>query len=263
MDLTNQTPSGNTHPLFIPILAMRLAVLFILIILMFTDIIFSAGSMILSSPQTDISNQFIFWRDFGFSELKKGNLALWNPHLFSGAPYFGGFQSALLYPLNFPYLLFPLGIAINLGIMLHLLLLGFFMYLWAVHRGLHPLAALLTGILIMFCGPHFLHIYAGHLPNLCAMTWVPLIFLAVDGLLKKPSLGWGLLGAFAFCMQILAGHPQYVYYTCLAALIYVATALPLLSRETCCNFHIRPFGRICLRYSLERCTASDRHGRRT
>jgi hypothetical protein len=232
MDLTNQSPSGTPIRFISPSWPNALTVLFILILFMFTDIIFSAGSMIISSPQTDISNQFIFWRDFGFSELKKGNLALWNPHLFSGAPYLGGFQSALLYPLNFPYLLFPLGIAINLDIMLHLLLLGFFMYLWVVHRGIHPLAALLTGILIMFCGPHFLHIYAGHLSNLCAMTWVPLIFLAVDGILKKPSLGWSLLGAFAFCMQILAGHPQYVYYTCLAALIYVATSLPILSQKS-------------------------------
>ena len=81
----------------------------------------------------------------------------------------------------------------------------------------------------MFCGSHFLHIYAGHLTILCAMTWVPLIFLALDGLLKKPSLGWGFLGAFAFAMQIMAGHPQYVYYTCLAVLIYVVTVTPLVS----------------------------------
>jgi hypothetical protein len=70
------------------------------------------------------------------------------------------------------------------------------MYLWVRHRDLHPLAALLSGILVMFCGPHFLHIHAGHLPNLCAMTWVPLILLAVDGLLERPSLGWTLLGSW-------------------------------------------------------------------
>lgn len=196
---------------------------------MFAEVIFSAGNKILSSPHTDIAGQFIYWRDFGFSELKKGNLVLWNPHLFSGAPFFGGFQSALLYPLNFPYLFLPLGVAVNAGIILHVFLLGFFMYLWAQKRGLHPLAALLTGILIMFCGPHFLHIYAGHLSNLCAMTWVPLIFLALDGLFTRPTLGWGLLGAFAFAMQILAGHPQYVYYTGLAVLIYVVSVSPLLT----------------------------------
>jgi len=197
------------------------AILLALTLLMFADVLFSDGTKILSSPHTDIASQFIYWRDFGFSELKKGNLALWNPHLFSGAPFFGGFQSALLYPLNFPYLILPLNAAINTGIILHVFLLGFFTFLWAQQRGLHPLAALLSGILSMFCGAYFLHIYAGHLPNLCTMAWVPLIFLAVDGLLEKPTLGWVLLGTFAFAMQILAGHPQYVYYTGITVLIYV------------------------------------------
>ena len=34
-------------------------------------------------------------------------------------------------------------------------------------------AACLAGTLAMFCGAHFLHVYAGHLPNLCTMVWVP------------------------------------------------------------------------------------------
>ena len=201
-----------------------LAILFGAVLLMFADVFLGEGK-ILSSSQADIASQFFYWRDFGFGELKKGNLALWNPHLFSGTPFLGGFQAALLYPLNLPYLFLPLETAINVGIVLHVFLLGFFMYLWARHRGLHPLASLLTGILILFCGPHFLHIYAGHLPNLCAMVWVPLIFLALDGLLVRPSLGYVLLGIVAFAMHILAGHPQYVYYTGLAILVYLPAAL--------------------------------------
>ena len=215
--------SGTAFPYFS--WPWALAIYFALTLLMFGDVLLSGGATILSSVHTDIASQFLYWRDFGFRELRHGNLALWNPHLFSGAPFFGGFQSALLYPLNFPYLLLPTGAAINIGISVHVLLIGFFTYLWAHHRGLQPLAALLTGILLMFCGPHFLHIYAGHLPNLCTMTWVPLIFLAVDGLLEKPTLGWGLLGSFAVAMQILAGHPQYVYYTALSVLIYTVIAI--------------------------------------
>lgn len=208
-----------------------LAAYLLLVLLMFADTITAGGSTILSSPHTDIASQFIYWRDFGFSELKKGNLALWNPHLFSGAPFFGGFQAALLYPLNVFYLFLPLSVAINTGIILHVLLLGFFMYLWAAQKAIHPLAALLTGILMMFCAPYFLHIYAGHLPNLCAMAWVPLIFLSLDGILNKPSLGWGLLGTFAFAMHILAGHPQYVYFTCLAALVYGLCVAPMKEKR--------------------------------
>jgi len=198
-------------------------ILFILVLLMFAEAIFPLGGKILSSPQTDIANQFIYWRDFGFRELKNGNLPLWNPHLFSGAPFFSGFQSALLYPLNLLFLFLPVALAINISIILHVFLLGVFTQLWARNRCHHPLAALLPGILIMFCGSYFLHIYAGHLSNLCTMAWIPLIFLSIDGLLDRPSLGWVLLGAFASSMQILAGHPQYVYYTGIAVLIYATS----------------------------------------
>ncbi len=229
-EVTDRFPELSLHnaaPAVLPSFSWpwALAVMFVLTMLMFGDVLLTGGATILSSAHTDIATQFLYWRDFGFRELRQGNLALWNPHLFSGAPFFGGFQSALLYPLNFPYLLLPVGAAINIGIALHVLLLGFFMYLWASRRGLHPLAALLTGMIAMFCGPHFLHIFAGHLPNLCTMTWVPLIFLAVDGLLERPTLGWGLLGSFAVSMQVLAGHPQYVYYTGLCVLIYATLSI--------------------------------------
>ena len=81
-----------------------LLILFGLTLLMFVDVLFSPRGVILSQLGTDLSSQFVYWREFGFSQLGQGNLALWNPHIFSGMPYFGGFQSALLYPLNWLFL---------------------------------------------------------------------------------------------------------------------------------------------------------------
>ena len=72
----------------------------------------------------------------------------------------------------------------------------------------------------MFCGAHFLHIYAGHLPNLCTMAWTPLIFLSIDIIFTQQSFGGCLLGIFAVTMSILAGHPQYVFYTAITFAIY-------------------------------------------
>ena len=188
--------------------------------MMFSYPLFYSDEIILSQQGSDISSQFLYWRDFGFSQMKAGNFPLWNPHIFSGAPFFGGFQSALLYPPNFIFLIFPLHKAINISIALHVFLVGFFMYLWSVFRGLHPLACILSSILIMFSGAHFMHIYAGHLTNLCTMAWVPLLLLSIDGLFERQSLGWILLGMFVVTMQILAGHPQYVYYTAITVFIY-------------------------------------------
>lgn len=196
---------------------------------MFRDVLFTRDNLVLSKLGTDLSEQYVPWRMFGFDELRKGNLALWNPHLFSGSPYFGGFQSALLYPLNALFLVLPLAKAINVSIALHVLLGGLFMYAWMVFRGLLPLAGLLASVGFMFCGPHFLHIYAGHLSNLCAMVWTPLLLLAIDGLTAaaswKRAARWALLGAAAATLQILAGHPQYVFFSAVAATLYFALRL--------------------------------------
>ena len=187
---------------------------------MFAEVLFTSQHMVLSNQNTDLFLQFVHWRTFGFGELKHGNLALWNPHIFCGAPFFGGAQAALLYPPNMLFLLLPLARAINWSIALHVFLAGAFTYAWAARRGLRPLSCFLSGAIFMFCGAHFLRIYAGHLPNLCSLVWAPLLFLAIDGLAEKPSFRYGLLGAFTLAMQVLAGHPQYVFYTGVAAAVY-------------------------------------------
>jgi hypothetical protein len=192
---------------------------------MFFDVLFLSGDAVLSNVRADLATQFVHWRSFGFGQMLDRNLPLWNPHIYCGAPFLAGFQSALLYPLNVLYLFLPLAKAINWSIALHAFLGGFFFYLWALKRGLHPLACFLAGAEFIFCAPHFLHIYAGHLPNLCTMIWAPLIFLAIDGILEKPSAAWCLLGVAAVAMQILAGHVQYAYYTGIAASIYLAIRL--------------------------------------
>ena len=199
---------------------MALGALGLLTLGMFSQVLFTPGERVLSGYAQDVFLQFIPWRQFGFDQLRHGNLALWNPHLFSGAPFFGGFQSALLYPPNTLFLVLPLGLAINWSIALHVFLAGAFTYWWTARRRLHPLACLLSAVMFMFCGAHFPHIYAGHLPNLCTLVWAPLLFLAIDELFDKPSLGWSLLGMFAVAMQVLAGHPQYVFYTGVAAALY-------------------------------------------
>ena len=189
---------------------------------MFGNVLFSSQSLVLSCPGGDVDKEFIHSRAFGFEQLRQGHLALWNPHIYSGTPFLGGFQSALLYPPNILFLFLPVASAINLSIVLHTFLLGLFMYLWTTRRGLHPLACLVSSVLLMFCGSYFLHVYSGHLSNLCAMAWAPLLFLSVDALLQKKTLGAFLVGVLAVAMQILAGHPQYVFYTAIAIALYAA-----------------------------------------
>ena len=197
-----------------------LGVLAALVLAVLSSVLIAGPGEVLSAQRMDTGYYFIHWRYFGFHELKSGNLALWNPWCSSGGPFFGNFQSALLYPLNFLYLLLPLAPAINWTIALHLFLGGAFTFYWMRNRGLHSLACLLSAVMFVFCGPHFLQIHAGHLPNLCALIWAPLLFLAIDRTVDRPSLGPCLLGMFAVAMSVLAGHPQYVFYMGVAAGVY-------------------------------------------
>ena len=188
--------------------------------MMFADVLFTTAPIVLSNRTTDIALMYNHWRSFGFSELRRGNLALWNPYLFCGAPFFGGGQAALLYPLNALFLFLPLHLALNWSIALHVFLAGAFTYAWAERRGLRPPSSFLAAVIYMFCGANFLHVYSGYLSFLCGFAWAPLLFLAIDGLFERPSLGWSLLGMVAMAMQVLAGNPQCLFYTGVAAALY-------------------------------------------
>jgi hypothetical protein len=202
-----------------------LALLLVLALAMFADLLFAGGTRVPGHPGGDLFLQYFSWRDFGFRELAKGNLALWNPHIFSGAPYFGGMQGAQLYPPNWLFLIFPIAVAITWTVALHVYAIGAFMFFWMRQRGLGPVASFFAGALVMFCGAFFPHVFAGHLPQLNTMTWSPLIFCSIDGLFRTQRTGWALLGMFAVAMQVLAGFPQYLFYTAIIAGLYCALGL--------------------------------------
>jgi hypothetical protein len=199
---------------------------------LFADLLFRAEPPVLSAVGGDMWREFIFWRDFGFTQLRQGNLALWNPYVYCGIPFFGGFQSALLYPPNWLYMVLPLAVAVNVGVALHFALSGVLMFAWAGHRGLGVPARTLAAILFTFCGPVYMHLHAGHVMMLCPVAWAPLVMLAVDKLFDEGRLlRWSLVGAAAVAMQILAGHPQTVYYTAIAAVLYAALRAMALRKE--------------------------------
>jgi len=192
---------------------------------MFGDLLFVRGTRVLGHPGSDMFLQYFAWREFGFRELAKGNLALWNPHIFSGAPYFGGMQGALLYPPNWLFVVLPTPVAINWTVALHVFAIGAFMFFWMKQRGLSAPASYFAGTLVMFCGAFFPHIFAGHLPQLSAMAWSPLIFCSIEAVFRTKRVRWSLLGMLAVAMQVLAGFPQYVFYTAITAGLYAALRL--------------------------------------
>jgi hypothetical protein len=173
---------------------------------------------ILSTAASDMLYEFVSSRAYLADSLRHGYLPLWNPYTYAGQPFLGGFESAVFYPLNLIFLCLPLERAINLSILLHLVILGWGLERWATQRGLNPWAAVLTGFFVMpFTGAVFPHVYAGHLSNLCTMAWAPWIFLGLETWTRGGNRRGLFLASAAICLQILAGHIQYFFYTAVAA----------------------------------------------
>src|SRR6202048_4999707 len=107
-----------------------LMLLLVLALAMFADLLFTGGTRVLGHPGSDLFLQYFSWREFGFRELAKGNLALWNPHIFSGAPYLGGIQGAQLFPPHWLFLILPMAVAITWTEALHVFAIGVFMFFW-------------------------------------------------------------------------------------------------------------------------------------
>jgi hypothetical protein len=208
-----------------------MAVLAGMVLLIFFDLLFLPGDRALSLKGADVYRQFAGWRSFGFSELAGGNFPLWTPLVYGGMPYFGGFQSALLYPPNWIFMVLPLAKAINWSVAFHVWWIACGVYVWLRYWGVRQAAAVFGGACMMLAAPFFLHIYAGHLTNLCVMAWVPWLAWCLLRWEEARTLRWIVAGAAVVAVQILAGHPQYVYYTGLVVSLYALLITAFVVKE--------------------------------
>ena len=203
----------------------------------FLPVLLKGNELVLSSEGTDTWGQYFYWRHFGFGSLARGEMPLWNPYIFSGTPYIAGIQSAIFYPLNILYLLFGRAFAINLSIALHSFLASLFTYLFARYMDLGRAGSVLSAITFTYGAPYFLHIYPGHLSNLSTMVWLPLMFMGVEAFLRNRKIRYAVLSGIPLSMQVLAGHPQYLFYSAIAVSLYFLLRL-LIERE----FREAPYG---------------------
>jgi hypothetical protein len=191
----------------------------------FLPVLAKGNGAVLSLRGTDTWTQFYYWRHFASESLARGEMPLWNPYIFSGTPFIAGIQSAIFYPLNLLFVVFPTPFAINFSIALHCFLASLFTYFYSRYLGIRRSGAALSALCFAYGAPYFLHIFAGHLPHLSTMVWLPLLFLGVEAFLKTRELRYAVLGGIALALQLFAGFPQYLVYSVIAVSLYFATRL--------------------------------------
>jgi len=167
---------------------------------------------------------------FAAANLSAGNLALWNPHLYVGAPFLADMQTGLFYPPNLLlFLISPTFAykALEWMAVLHIFLAGLFMFLCLRYlepsRPLRIPAALFGAVAYMFSDMFVVHF--GNLNLIAVAAWLPLIFLLFWRALRTRRPGLAVGAGVAFGLSTLEGHLQITLYIGLAlAVVTVAEA---------------------------------------
>ncbi|RLT52436.1 MAG: hypothetical protein DWI68_02225, partial [Chloroflexi bacterium] len=165
------------------------------------------------------------WQRFVRASVRAGELPLWNPYQFAGAPFLATGQASVLYPPAILFHVLPLPMAYGWYLLLHFALAGVLAYALVRGLGLGSTSALLAGVA-----------YQGALPLTASAVfpmivsgaaWLPLLLLAVlrVGTPGVAPARWLCAGALAIGMQLLAGHPEVAAYSLVVAALLGAWQL--------------------------------------
>ena len=179
---------------------------------------------------TDLIIENYAWRSFFVDSIRAGEIPLWNPNLFAGAPFLATGQHSMLYPFSWLFLILPIPLAYGWYTVIQIWLAGVLMYLFGRVLNMRPGSAAIAGIIYQGCG--FLLVSAAVFPMvLGAAVWLPLLLACIEKIIqttaqRKPTtLLWAAAGAVALGLQILAGHIEITYYTLLVMALYAAYRL--------------------------------------
>ncbi|MCY3831578.1 MAG: oligosaccharide flippase family protein [Chloroflexi bacterium] len=205
---------------------------------LFQDLPYSAYREVARAPAiphnvllSDMVLQNLQWKSFIRAQIAQGEIPLWNPHLFAGAPFFAAGQHSALYPLSVIYYVLPLSAAYGWFILLNLWLAGLFLAGFMRALGVGRAGACLAGIVYQLSG--FLIASVVFPMIVAAAVWLPLILWMIENILRGRSLWifrgtallWVLIGAIALGCNILAGHIELTIYTLLIAGYFAAFRL--------------------------------------
>ncbi|NTU65232.1 MAG: YfhO family protein, partial [Chloroflexi bacterium] len=192
-------------------------------------------------PQNQLVSDLILenyaWKHFIVESLSNGQIPLWNPNLFAGAPFLANGQHSAYYPFSVLFYILPLTLAYGWFTVSQLFLAGAFMYVFTRVLGMGRLASLTAAIIYQLSG--FTIVSVVFTMIIAAAAWLPLLLAAIELIIQQRSIigrpstvPWIVLGAIALACQIMAGHIEITYYTLLIMGLYALWRLVAVARST-------------------------------
>jgi len=166
-------------------------------------------------------------------EIRAGQLPLYNPYIWGGAPLLAGWNAGAAYPLTFLFAVLPPTAAWTLNMIVTWAVagLGMFCFLRALRLGSLP--GFLGALSFAFAGA--MSAQVAHFGLVAGMSWVPLQLLSVLRLTQTRStasrLRWIAVLATAVGLTILAGEPRAIADAGVIVVIYAVWRVARLRRR--------------------------------
>lgn len=164
-------------------------------------ILIGAWDKLLEPVHAGLDTFTFFWPMYAFlgEELRRGNVPGWNPYQFSGVPFAADPESGWMYvPAMLVFTLLPLGVAIKVYAVAHILIAGAGTYLYGRVIGLVPAGALVSAWAISQ-GGLFSDRSRCCYTHIQVAAWIPLALLGVELAVRATArlprvLAWLLTG---------------------------------------------------------------------
>ncbi|MFN8472376.1 MAG: YfhO family protein [Anaerolineae bacterium] len=203
---------------------LALAALAALVVIFFAPILFLPDRW-MPAGGGDLSGFMYPYIRYATETLRTLHVPLWNPYLYSGAPFLADIQSSVFYPATLLLALLPIQVTYR-----ELELLSVFHFWWAgaamyitlrawYRPALARPAALFGAAAFALSDVFFTHF--GNLNLIASASWLPLVLLGV----RIGGPGGILLGAGALALSALAGHTQPPVMILLAVGVYGLLAI--------------------------------------
>lgn len=143
-------------------------------------------------------------------QLKSGQIPLWNPLIFAGAPLLANFQSAPFSPTIFLYWLFSNLDAWTSQIIIQPILGAVFLFWLLRYFKRSYIASIMGGVIYAFSG--FMMIWLEWNGHSLVSAFFPLIILLTLKLYETKKVIYGVILSLVLGLQFFSGYPQIIIY---------------------------------------------------
>ena len=165
----------------------------------------------------DQTREFLSFFHVARESLRQQEFPLWNPYIMGGTPLLANSQSALLFPLNWPFYFLPLYLGFTVSALLKMFIASLATYAFARKISLSHLSAILAGTTYTFS---IFNVFWLNHPHTNTTIFFPLLLLLAEKIKDRPTLSSIAILGLTVGIQLLGGHVEIAFLVAVAVTLF-------------------------------------------